>query len=225
MKLPINQRLLACCGFVRPGDRVADVGCDHGYLGIHLLQNGLSPFVIESDINPQPLSAAKRNAEKFGVAGKMAFYLSDGVKDIPRDFDCLVCAGMGADTMISILRAAPWLKSEAYRLILQCQSRLPQLRKYLSQEGYAIRRETLVEDGKFIYPIMEVVFAPGSPLTESQCYLSPALARSGSPLLEAYRQRLLSGLSQTIQGLERSGGARYAYYQKIWEELTHDQGL
>ena len=51
MKLPLSNRLLACCQFVRPCDRVADVGCDHGYLGIYLLKNGIASGVIASDVN------------------------------------------------------------------------------------------------------------------------------------------------------------------------------
>ena len=69
----LSNRLLACCGFVNPGDRVADVGCDHGYLGIHLLLTGKANSVIASDINPEPLASARRNAEKYGVSGKMSF--------------------------------------------------------------------------------------------------------------------------------------------------------
>ena len=160
MKIPLSNRLLACCGYVKPGDRVADVGCDHGYLGIYLLKNGIASAVIASDVREMPLQSAIRNAEKFGVKERMSFYLSDGIRDLPREFDCMVCAGMGADTMMSILDAAPWLKSERYRLILQCQSKRPELRRYLYGQGYAIRQETLAKDGKFIYPVMEVVYAP-----------------------------------------------------------------
>ena len=61
MKIPISARLLACCNFIAPGDRVADVGTDHGYLGIWLLQQGIASSVIASDIVPGPLSAAKNN--------------------------------------------------------------------------------------------------------------------------------------------------------------------
>lgn len=219
MKLPLSNRLLACASFVLPGDRVADVGCDHGYLGIYLLKNGVASSVIASDVKEGPLQSALRNAEKYDVKDKMRFYLSDGVRGIPKDFDCLICAGMGADTMISILEAAPWLKSDNYRLILQCQSKRPELRSYLSRQGYAIRRETLAQDGKFIYPIMEVVYAPGEPLTDAQCYISPALRGSGSDLLPAFYDRVLSGLRQTVAGLERSGGEKYGQYKAILEEL------
>ena len=222
MKIPLSNRLLACCGYVRPGDRVADVGCDHGYLGIYLLKNGIASAVLASDVREMPLQSAVRNAEKFGVKERMSFYLSDGIRNVPREFDCLVCAGMGADTMMSILDAAPWLKNGSYRLILQCQSKRPELRRYLYRQGYAIRRETLAKDGKFIYPVMEVVYAPGEALTDGEYYITPALRNSGSALFPAFREFVLSGLEKTVEGLSRTGGETYESYKAILEELTND---
>ena len=219
MKLPLSNRLLACCSFVHPGDRVADVGCDHGYLSIHLLQNGIASSAIASDVNEQPLQSAKHNAAKFGVQDKITFQLSDGVQNIPREFDCMVCAGMGADTMMCILDAAPWLKSDKYRLIFQCQSKRPELRKYLYQQGYAIRRETLAQDGKFIYPIMEVVFAPGENLSGAEYYITPALLKSGSPLLPAFLDRVIDGVQKTVDGLARTGGEKHEEYNHILNQL------
>lgn len=220
MNIPLSNRLLACCGFVRPGDRVADVGCDHGYLGIYLLTQRIAASVYASDVNEMPLQSAVVNAEKFGVREQISFYLSDGVRNIPRDFDTMVCAGMGADTMISILEAAPWLKNSKYRLILQCQSRRPVLRKYLSGQGFRILRETLAEDGKFIYPVMEVTYEPGHPLSEAQCHISPALMNCGSALLPAFFERVRSGLLTTVQGLEKAEQwDKRAAYQAILAEL------
>ena len=195
MKLPLSDRLLACCKFVRPGDRVADVGCDHGYLGIHLLTSGIASSIIASDVNEGPLQSAMHNARKFGVADRMKFYLSDGVRNVPRDFDCMVCAGMGADTMVSILEAAPWLKNDQYRLILQCQSKTPMLRQYLSLQGWQIADETALRDGRFLYTIMEVVWNPEAPkLTTGQCYFPPALLNNPSPFLAQYYQWVTEGL-------------------------------
>lgn len=219
MMLPLSDRLLACCALVAPGDRVADVGCDHGYLGIHLLQSGVACSVIEADINRGPLQSARNNAAKFGVKERMTFCLSDGVRSIPRDFDTLVCAGMGADTMISILDEAPWVKDARYRLILQCQSRTPVLRQYLYSRGFAIRRETLAQDGKFIYPVMEAVYDPGSALTPGECYISPALLRSGSPLLPAFLSRVIASVESTVHGLSRGGGEKYQEFRSILAEL------
>lgn len=219
MKLPLSNRLLACCDFVSPGDRVADIGCDHGYLGIYLLKNGIASNVIASDVNEKPLQSALHNAVKFGVKEHMSFYLSDGIRSIPQEFDVLVCAGMGGDTMISILEAAPWLKDPKYRLILQCQSKRPELRRYLTRQGFAICRETLAQDGKFLYPVMEVVYTPGQMLTAAECYITPALLASGSPLLPAFLNRVTGGLRQTVDGLSLTVGEKHKEYLAILQEL------
>lgn len=195
MKLPISQRLLACAAFVLPGERIADIGCDHGYLSIHLLTNGIARSCIASDVRPQPLQSAVQNAEKFGVREKMEFYLSDGVQSIPRDFDCMVCAGMGGDTIVSILNSAPWLRSDAYRLILQCQSKTPMLRKFLSQQGWRIDKETVLRDGKFLYTVMQVQFDPGQAfLTDAQCYFPPVLLLDATDAVAEYYRWVLGGL-------------------------------
>ena len=195
MNFPLSSRLLACAGFVAPGDRVADVGCDHGYLGIHLLLNGQASSVIASDVNEGPLQSAIRNSEKYGVRDRMTFYLSDGVRNIPRDFDTLVCAGMGADTMISILEAAPWLKDSRYRLVLQCQSKTPMLRRHLSEKGWRITEETVLRDGKFLYTVMEVYWEPDYPrLTVGEWYFPPALLENPATELPAYYNWVVEGL-------------------------------
>ena len=195
MKLPLSDRLLACAAFVRPGDRVADIGCDHGYLSIYLLKNGIASSAIAADINEQPLQSAIHNAGKFGVRDQMTFSLSDGVRNVPRDFDCMVCAGMGGDTMISILEAAPWLRTGSYRLILQCQSKTPMLRQYLSTNGWFITRETVLRDGRFLYTVMEVCWDPDAArLSVGECHFSPALLQSKSPELKAYYRWVVEGL-------------------------------
>ena len=195
MKLPISDRLLACAQYVKRGSRVADIGCDHGYLSIHLLTNGIAASCIASDVKEGPLQSAQRNARKFGVAGKIEFCLSDGVRDIPKDFDCMICAGMGGDTMIHILEDAPWLKDERYTLILQCQSKTPMLRRYLSEKGWLISEEAVLRDGRFLYTVMKVLYRPTSEtLTVGQFYFSPALLKNPSKDVPAYYKWVIDGL-------------------------------
>lgn len=194
MKIPISPRLLACCNCIKPGERVADIGCDHGYLGIYLLKNGIVSSVIASDLREGPLQSALRNSEKFGVRDQMTFYLSDGARNIPRDFDALVCAGMGGETMVSILSAAPWLRSIKYRLVLQCQSRNHLLRRYLSENGWYIAREQVLRDGKFLYTVLEAVWQPGQVLSPGQCYFPPALTGE----LAGYYGWVVKGLENIV---------------------------
>lgn len=198
MNIPLSPRLAACANFISPGDRVADVGTDHGYLGIWLVTQGIAPSVIASDVRPGPLSAAQTNAQRFGCSGQMEFYLSDGVQSIPRDFDTLVIAGMGAQTMVQILSAAPWLPGR--RLVLQPQNKPHLLRAWLSGNGWHIRRETLVRDGRFLYAVMEAVYELCPPLTPGQCWLSPALLGCGHPELAEYIDRTMTVLRSTVLG-------------------------
>ena len=219
MKLPLSNRLLACCEFIRSGDRVADIGCDHGYLGIHLLMAGIAKSVIAADVNEGPLQSAMINSVKYGVRNKITFYLSDGVQSIPRDFDVCVCAGMGADTIISIIESAPWLQSGQYRLILQCQSKRPELRRWLWDKGWRIQRETLAKDGKFVYSIMEVCYGPGVRFSPADAYISPQLLSSGHPLLGEYYERVLHGLRLTVSGMRHSGDPQLSYYETILNNI------
>ena len=221
MKIPLSTRLEACCRFVNKGDRVADIGCDHGYLGIYLLKNGIASSMIEADINEGPLDAARRNAVKFDVKDKMTFHLSDGLQKIPRDFDCMVCAGMGADTMMSIIHhASDWLKDPRYRLILQCQSKRPELRQWLYDEGFRINRETLAKDGKFVYSIMEVIFDPGHCISPAETYITKQLIADSHPLLPEYYERVKNGVELTIFGLKKANSDQLPIYENILHDLT-----
>ena len=220
MKLPLSDRLLVCASHLCHGVRVADIGCDHGYLGIHLLKNCNAKSIIAADINEGPLQSAMRNAEKYGVADKMTFYLSDGAKNIPRDFDALVCAGMGADTMIHILEDAPWLRSKQYYLVLQCQSKTPMLRRYLSDTGWSIVEESIVQDGKFLYTVMAVVWNPEAPkLTAGQCYITPAMLCSINHDLPDYYKRTVDGLRLAVEHQND------AEKKQVLDELERDPAL
>ena len=223
MKLPLSDRLKACAGFVSPGDRVADIGCDHGYLGIHLLLNGIASSMIEADINEGPLQSALHNAHKYGVADRMQFYLSDGAKNIPRDFDTLVCAGMGGDTMIHILEDAPWLKNSCYRLVLQCQSKTPMLRGYLSDHGWRITEESVLRDGKFLYTVMEVYYEPEYPrLTKGECYFPPALLENPGEALPEYYHRIVEGLRLAVK--HQNDAEKKAVLEEL-DILAQDENL
>jgi len=201
MKIPLSTRLSCCCDFINKGDRVADIGCDHGYLGICLLSKGIASHVIAADINEGPLQSAKRNADKFGVVNKIEFYLSDGVQSIPREFDTMVCAGMGGDTMVSILSAASWLRDRRYRLILQCQSKTHLVRQYLLDMGWVIENEVVVRDGRFLYTVISAswqdVFSNG-PVRDY--YYSPCLLESPTPESIEYYHRLVKKLRISVNG-------------------------
>ena len=223
MKLPLSSRLQVCAGFVARGDRVADIGCDHGYLSIYLLKNGIASSVIASDINEGPLQSAMHNARKFGVHENISFYQSDGARNIPREFDTLICAGMGGDTMVHILENAPWLKNAQYRLVLQCQSKTPLLRRYLSENGWRITEESVLRDGKFLYTVMEVYFQPDYPRLEvGEWYFPPALLENPSEAVPDYYRWVVNGL-KIATAHQEDAEKKQALYEL--EELAKNPNL
>lgn len=225
MKLPICKRLLCCAAQVPQGARVADIGCDHGYLGIHLLQSGRASFVHACDLREGPIHRAMENALRFGTAEKMRFSRADGLSAVsPEEVDTVVCAGMGGDLIMQILRNAPWLKNEAYTLILQPQSSGQEVRRMLSEEGFGIVSETLAEDGGFLYYVMTVRFGNAAALTPGQQFCSPQLLESGSPLLPQYLERLERSLRGTVAGIRKGSTEedrkKLAYYSAALEEIA-----
>ena len=85
MKIPISNRLLCCASLVPQGARVADIGCDHGYLGIWLLTQGIASYVAASDLREKPLEKAKENSRLYGTADRMSFRVADGLAGVAPD--------------------------------------------------------------------------------------------------------------------------------------------
>ena len=233
MKLPISKRLLCCATLVPSCETVADVGTDHGYLGIHLLQTGRCAQVIAADLREKPLASARANAAAYGIPGVaegdgerrgMSFVQSDGFQGItPGSFDAAVLADMGGDLITRILAAAPWLEEGLYTLVLQPQSAANELRRWLGERGWTIRRERLVRDGGFLYAAMQVCPGQGRHLSPGEQYLSPALRRENDPLFPAYLARVRHALELTVRGISRSTDPadreRAAYYKAALEEI------
>ena len=223
MKLPISKRLLCCASMVQPGSRVADIGTDHGYLGIYLLQSGAARHVIACDLRKDPLENARRNAKLFGVDGEMEFRLSDGLEKIlPDEVDTVVMAGMGGDLIQKILSQCPWRKREGLQFILQPQSAGNVLRRWLCEDGFEIQREEPVQDGHFLYTVMELRQGEPSPLTPGTEYASPALLKGESPLVGMYLARVETALQETVRGLtnaEKQRPERLAYFGQALLEI------
>ncbi len=157
-KVELSGRMQAVADFVTKGNRVCDVGCDHGYVSIYLVQEQVSPCVLAMDVNKGPLLRAKEHVEQYQVEDYITLRLSDGLKEYNiGEADTLVCAGMGGRLLWEILSKEPDKTADFKELILQPQSEIGLFRKKLRENGYEIVAENMVlEDGKF-YPMMKVI--------------------------------------------------------------------
>jgi len=222
MKVPFSKRLLACAAYVRKGAKVADVGCDHGYLGIHLLLSGTASFVAASDLREMPLQKARENAEKYGTADQMSFHVCNGLSAAEGRVDTVVCAGMGADCIIEILEAAPWIRNEHIRLVLQPQTSGQDLRRWLTERGFSILRETLLDENGFLYTVLESQFTGNAEmLSPGEQYVTRQLLQENSPYLPQYLQRLERGMEKAVTGLRKGADdpPKLHYYETALREI------
>ena len=149
--MELSIRLKTVAEAVTKGNRVADVGTDHGYVPIYLVKNNLSPAGIAMDVNKGPLEKAQEHIRGERVGGKIATRLGNGLAPLePGETDTVIIAGMGGDLICQILKAKPEFLIEGKEFILQPQSEWFKVRRLLKEYRYQIEKEWfLKEDGKY----------------------------------------------------------------------------
>ncbi|MCD8327013.1 MAG: class I SAM-dependent methyltransferase [Lachnospiraceae bacterium] len=146
----LPKRLFAAAELIPPCGTVCDIGCDHGYLSIYLLQQKKARHVIAMDVNQGPLERAGENARHFGLEGQMELRLSDGLARVaPGEADFFVCAGMGGRLVMKIMSDHPEVTASMRGALLQPQSDIRQVRRFVYELGWHIEKEDMVfeEDG------------------------------------------------------------------------------
>ena len=202
---------------------VADIGTDHGEIPVRLALSGFEGAIFASDIHAQPLGAAKRRAEEVGVADKITFSLSDGLDACdPSDVDTIVIAGMGGDTICSILDRAEWTMSEGISLILQPMTKVEVLRYWLSCNGYCIEKELLVPENGKLFRILPVRFRNQNTfLSDAELFLGQKeliVQNSAFPLL---LEEEIRRLRKKLKGLcaSRPDNPEVSFYTLILSEM------
>ena len=214
---------MSVAAFVAPGSRVADVGTDHGYLPVWLIQNRICSEVIAADIRPGPLSSARRTALGWELQEKIRFVLSDGLEAIePSLVDTVVMAGMGGETIVDILARAPWTLRQSTHLVLQPQSKLDILADWLYGTGYAVLDACLVKDAGRIYLVLSAQAGAGfAQCTNAQMQINRILMEKRDPLLPSYLDLEMHRLQKSIHGLQQAAAPdlqRLSCQQKTYRD-------
>ena len=201
-ELQLQPRLQLLADMVPPGSRLADVGTDHGYIPVWLLQRGRIAAAIASDIGAEPLQHAKQTAAEYEV-NSIDFRLCPGLDAIaPEEADTIVIAGMGGETIQTILEAASWTAGGEHLLLLQPMTKVEYLRKWVVDNGYCFTEERLVLDKNYLYPVFAVRGGTQPPLTPAQQYGGVLL--DGDPLYADYLDERIGKLQKAIDGLRHS---------------------
>ncbi len=199
----LDTRLQAVAAQIRRGSRMADIGTDHAYLPVHLVSEGICPSAIASDLREGPLASAARTVSAAGLGGCISLRLADGLAAIsPDEADDVAIAGMGGETIITILQAASCWHTPHHRFVLQPMTRAEDLRAWLLHHGFTIEQERLVIDGRHLYPVMTAVYTDAAPPTDDLAvYAGFFPPEEGTP----YRQMMAAHLRRRADGLCHAG--------------------
>ena len=223
MKLPISERLLACAGFVKKGDRVADVGCDHGYLITSLACDGVITGGVACDINKGPLDNAIAEVSKRGLNDKIDCRLGSGLEPVlETEVDDIAIAGMGGELIASIIENSGWKSFEGKHLILQPMSRAPYLRKWLLQNGFSIQKEKACSSAGHDYTVISAAFTGENKDTDEYdpyVYIGE-LCKDGSEEAGRYLKRTLSGLEKQRKGASFGHAEREKALVQLIEKIA-----
>jgi len=201
--ITLDKRLSAVAALVRPGSRLADIGTDHAYLPVHLVQAGVCPSAIASDIGAGPLEAARHTVTAAGLTSEIALRLGDGLATVSvQEVDDIAIAGMGGETIVAILKAVSYIQDPRLRLILQPMTRAEDLRRWLITHGFSIIEEHLITKGRHLYPVLAAEYTAAAPCEDEVLiyggFFSP---EEGRP----YRRMMAEHLLRRAAGLIHSG--------------------
>lgn len=219
--MELSKRLQAVADLVREGQVVADVGTDHGYIPIYLLEAGKCKKAIAMDVNNGPLLRAKEHIAEHGLTQKIQVKLSDGVKALSvGECDCVVIAGMGGALAVKIMEEGREVFESLKEFILQPQSELVKVRQYLWENGYCVVDEDMVlEDGKF-YPMMKVQKGSSKSYTQVELRYGRVLLIKKHPTLKMYLEKEMQAKEMILKNLESESGEHIKNRKKeLQEEL------
>lgn len=201
--MELSKRLQAVADLVTAGLRVADVGTDHGYVPIYLVENKKSPSAIAMDINKGPLKKAEENIALHGLGDYIETRLSDGVCKLKDgEADSIIIAGMGGGLVIKIMQAAERLQDTVKEWVLQPQSELWKVRQYLAESGYRIVEEDMVlDEGKF-YPMMKVKKEQPEEYNFTELCYGKLLLQKKHPVLKQFLDRELQIKEEILEKLD-----------------------
>lgn len=155
--LKLSKRLCACSGLVHNSSRLCDVGCDHGYVPVSLMEAGRIESAVACDIHEKPLQSCIRLVKMFGYEDKIQCVLSNGLEKINADdIDDILIAGMGGELIANILNSCDFAKDK--HLILNPITHAEIVRKWLYDNGFEIIRDIIVEDANHYYSVFDAEY-------------------------------------------------------------------
>ena len=202
--MKLTNRLLKIASLVSENKRVADIGTDHGYIPVYLLNKGVIDFAILADINKGPLENSISEVKINKLEDKVDLRLGSGIEVLKKgEVDEVIIAGMGGILISELLEANKEVAHSLDKLILQPMQAQEELRKYLLNNGYEILNECLEKEDFRLYEIMEVRYTGKNTVVEDDIYyeVGKKLIENKDQLLEEFIDNKIKKYNNIIEKL------------------------
>lgn len=202
--MKLTNRLLKIASLVTPNKRLADIGTDHGYIPVYLLNKNIINFAILADINKGPLENARKEIKRNKLANKVDLRLGSGIEVLKKgEVDEIIIAGMGGILIGELLEANKEVAHEAEKLILQPMQAQDELRKYLLNNGYEILDECLEKEDFRLYEIIVTKYTGKNTEVEDDIYyeVGKKLLENKDELLKEFIDNKIKKYNNIIEKL------------------------
>ena len=222
--MKLSPRLSMIAALIKQDAVLADIGTDHAYLPIALVESGKISRAIAGDVVTGPYQAAQKAVLAAGCEAKISVRLGNGLAVLqPGEADSVVIAGMGGGTIVEILSAAPEVTAKLQQLVLQPMIAANQVRKWLAENNWRIVDEELVEDAGRIYELIVAEVGEMQSSEEILWEIGPVLWEKRHPLLrrqiEAYIAQTKALLSQLEKSTAPASREKHSFNIKRLQEL------
>lgn len=219
--IELSKRMQSVADMIQPCDAVGDIGCDHAFVSIYLVEQHRAKRVIASDVRRGPIAIAKRNIEAMNLSDQIEIRMGDGLDTIvPGEVNAVVLAGMGGMLMIDILERGEEVVTRCDQLVLQPQSDIEKVRRYLAEKEYHLADEQMLIDAGKYYNLLDVRVHEMvqkdeydcSKLADDWCYMyGGSLLQKKDPVLRSWlvKQRdTTAGLIDSLSGKNTENAAK-----------------
>ncbi len=199
----LSKRLEVVASYIKDNSKIIDIGCDHGLLSIYLAKKYNNIKIIASDVNENALSNAINNIKKEHLEDRIETRLGSGLEVVTADeIDTVIIAGMGANTIVGILKYSTDKLINVKNIIIQSNTDLYFLRKNITKLGYYIEDETLVEDANIIYTVIK--FSKGKKRYNfKELYLGPKLLKKNNILFNKKCDKEIKNIEMILSRIEK----------------------
>lgn len=211
---------------VKSGGIVADIGCDHAFTSICLVERGFAKGAIAMDINKEPLKRAGQHIKNAGLSHCIITRLSDGAKELTEgEADTILISGMGGALVTKILEESISVTKSAKELVLSPQSEIHLVRHFLHGNGFKIVHEDMVkEHGKF-YVVIRALPGKEEYQDETGYIYGEYLINNQNPVLEEFLLKERKRIKSVLDGFQHQRNNKSAAQEERKSTLLKEYNM